>query len=69
MAKFFENKDISIMCPVCRKFLVKADKRDCSLHKLVCRSCGNWIWFNPKKKKAEVHIVPQRSSGSGMRLY
>ena len=44
---FYMNKDKSIMCPNCHKFLTKADKKDPRTHKLACKHCGKWIWYVP----------------------
>ena len=67
--KFYMNKDKSIMCPYCRKFLTKADKRDPHIHKLVCKHCGKWIHFIPKHNYFEVKKKPERKCSSGMRFY
>lgn len=44
---FYSNKDKSIMCPNCHKFLTKADSKDPRTHKLTCGHCGKWIWYVP----------------------
>ena len=44
---FYMNKDKSIMCPNCHKFLTKADSKDPRTHKLACRHCHKWIWYVP----------------------
>lgn len=66
----YENKDISIMCPNCRKFLVKADKRDQRIHKLACKHCRKWIWFIPADDEYRgIKPIPPRTQASGMRFY
>lgn len=69
MIQFYENKDKTIMCPECNKFLIKADKRDTKRHILMCRSCRKLIVFVPKTGYTEIHNVPQRKDSSGMRFY
>lgn len=66
---FYTNKDKSIICPYCRKFLTKADKRDPHIHKLVCKRCGKWIHFIPKNDYFEVKKKPERKCSSGMTFY
>lgn len=65
----YTNKDKSIMCPRCKNLLTKADKRDCTVHKLACRKCGKWIWFVPATDEFEIKEVPPRTTASGMRFY
>lgn len=67
--EFYENKDKSIMCPSCRKFMTRADKRDNTVHKLKCNNCSKWIWFIPKTGECTTHEVPERQSSSGKRFY
>lgn len=67
--KLYENKDISIMCPNCKKFLTKADKTDNRIHKLLCKHCRKWIWFTPGNDYREIKPMPERTQGSGMRFY
>lgn len=70
MAKMYENKDKSIMCPNCGKFLTKADSRDDRVHKLRCRHCWKWIHFKPcDEEDSMVKDVPQRHCSSGCRFY
>lgn len=66
---FFERKNKKIMCPNCKKFLTYADSRDNSIHKLRCKECNYWIWFNPSNNQSEIHKVPDRVSSSGKRFY
>lgn len=68
--KIYKEKNISIMCPKCRKFLTKADKSDPRVHKLACKNCGKWIWYipnNPDYRK--IKNIPDTRSSSGMRFY
>lgn len=67
--ELYLNKDKSIMCPYCKKFLTKADKRDTRWHKLKCKHCGKWIWFVPKTDEHKIKKVPERTSSSGMIFY
>ncbi|MCD7724301.1 MAG: hypothetical protein LUI12_01890 [Clostridiales bacterium] len=68
--EFYENKDISIMCPNCKKFLAKADKRDGTIHKKVCGFCHKWIWFKPNDKGyREIRDIPVRMTSAGMTFY
>lgn len=69
MARIFENKDISIMCPNCKKFLLMADKRDDRTNIIKCKHCGKLITFNPATNYREVCKVPPRTSSQGMRFY
>ena len=69
MAKFYERQDKTIKCPKCHKILTKADKRDDRVHKLACKRCGKWIWFNPKNDTYEIKDVPSRASSGAMRYY
>ena len=68
--EFYMNKDKSIMCPNCRKFLTKADSRDPIIHKLACRHCHKWIWYVPNDDDYfEIKEVPNSRSSSGMTFY
>ena len=68
--ELYENKDISVMCPNCGRFLNKADKRDGRIHKLKCRKCGKWIWYKPNDPSyRQIKEVPLRSSSSGINFY
>lgn len=72
MAEFYENKNVSIMCPNlrCGKFLTKADSRDGRIHKLVCKNCKKWIWFKPNDITwRKIKDKPLRTQGSGVRFY
>lgn len=70
MVELYENKDKSIMCPKCGKFLAKADARDPRVHKLVCRHCKKWIWFKPADDDyRKIKDVPERVSSSGKIFY
>lgn len=70
MAELYENKDLSIMCPNCGKFLTMSDKRDPRIHKLACRKCWKWIWWKPNNPEYRViKKIPERTSSSGLRFY
>ena len=67
---FYMNKDKSIMCPNCHKFLTKADKKDPRTHKLACKHCGKWIWYVPNDDdNFQIKEIPQSRSSSGMTFY
>lgn len=63
-----KKEKISIICPECKKFLTKAEN-DNKIHKLQCRNCRKWIWFNPMLDEYKVKETPQRHCASGMRFY
>lgn len=68
--KFYENKDKSIMCPYCHKFLAKADKDDPNIHKKACKNCHKWIWFKPNNDDyKKILEIPERTTSSGKRFY
>lgn len=68
--EFYMNKDKSIMCPNCRKFLTKSDSKDPRVHKLACRHCHKWIWYVPNDDDYfEIKEVPNSRSSSGMTFY
>ena len=67
--ELYENKDKSIMCPVCNKFLLKVDRRDPRKRRIKCRNCNNLIYFIPKADYFEVKKIPDTKSASGMRFY
>lgn len=67
--ELYENKDKSIMCPVCNKFLLKTDKRDPRERRIKCRNCRIIICFTPKTDHFEVKKIPDTKSASGMRFY
>lgn len=70
MAKFYENKDKEIICPICGNLLTLADGKDNRLHKLACKKCRKWIWFVPKnEKKTRIKNIPNRTQSSGMVFY
>lgn len=69
MARKYENKDKSIMCPNCNKLLTMADSKDPREHRLTCRRCGKWIWYVAKADVAVAHETPIRQSASGKRFY
>lgn len=70
MAELYSNKDKTIMCPNCRKFLTKADKRDGRVHRLACKHCGKWIFYKPNDDEYKrIKNVPERTCASGMRFY
>lgn len=60
---------IDIMCPKCKSFLVKADKRDRNVRKIKCNCCGKWIWFIAKTNYFEIRNIPERTTSSGVRFY
>lgn len=62
------DKQVSIICPNCRKFLTKTTKDD-RMHKLMCRKCFKWIWWNPTTNYYKVKEVPKRTQSSGRRFY
>ena len=68
---FYMNKDKSIMCPNCHKFLTKADsKKDPRTHKLSCKHCRKWIWYVPNNDDDfQIKEIPDRRSSNGMRFY
>lgn len=70
VVKFYLNKDKSIMCPKCGKFMGKYDKTDPTVHKLACKHCRKWIWFIPADDDyREIKKIPERMSSSGMDFY
>lgn len=67
---FYSNKDKSIICPNCHKFLTKADSKDPRTHKLTCGHCGKLIWYVPNDDdNFEIKEVPQSRTSSGMTFY
>lgn len=65
--KFYANKDKSIMCPNCRKFLTKANSKDPRTHKLACKHCHKWIWYVPNDDdNFQIKEIPDSRSSSGM---
>ncbi len=67
---FYMNKDKSIMCPNCRKFLTKADSKDPRTHKLACKHCYKWIWYVPNNNSNfQIKEIPDSRTSSGMRFY
>lgn len=69
MAKFFENKDYSLMCPNCNKFLVMVDKNDDRENIIKCKHCRKLITYIPLTGYRKVGKVPQMDSSSGKRFY
>lgn len=68
--EFYENKDISIICPKCKKFMLKADKRDKRIHKQECKHCRKWIWYIPSDPTyRKIKEVPLRQTSSGKIFY
>lgn len=67
--QIYNNKDISLMCPNCGKFLVKADKEDDRVHQIACKRCEKWIWITPKTGKYQIKPIPQRNTNSGKRFF
>lgn len=64
------NKDKSIMCPNCHKFLTKADSKDTRTHKLAYKHCHKWIWYVPNDDDDfQIKEIPQSRSSSGMTFY
>lgn len=59
----------SVMCPKCNKFLTKVDKTQNVVHKIACKHCGKWIWFNTAAEYMEIKDTPKRISASGCRFY
>lgn len=67
---FYMNKDKSIMCPNCHKFLTKADSKDSRTHKLACKHCHKWIWYVPNDDdNFQIKEIPDSRSSSGMTFY
>lgn len=68
---FYSNKDKSIICPNCHKFLTKADGKDPRTHKLMCGHCGKWIWYVPSDEDSfQIKEVPNnRTTSSGKTFY
>lgn len=69
MARFYENKDASIICPKCRKLLVKADRRDPNAHKIRCKNCKRYIMYTPLTGETEHIDLPERMTASGKVFY
>lgn len=69
MAEFFENKDYSLMCPNCNKFLLLVDKRDTRKNIIKCRHCGKLITYVPATNCREIGEVPLRDNAYGKRFY
>mgnify|MGYP000099321751 CR=1 FL=1 len=69
MVKIFDKKDISIMCPNCGKFLLKADRRDTRENQIKCRRCGKLITYVPSGDLREIKEPPERTTASGMRFF
>lgn len=64
---FYENKDISIVCPKCGKFLLKADKRDNRVSQKACRKCNKLITYKPSDRSfRKISEIPPRQSSSGV---
>lgn len=64
------EKDKTIMCPKCGKFLTKARSNENYIHKLACKNCNKWIWYNPTDDNySKVKEIPSRTTSSGMRFY
>jgi phage FluMu protein Com len=69
MAEFFENKDLSLMCPNCNKFLLQVDKRDTRKNIIKCKHCGKLITYVPATQEREISYVPLRDNAHGKRFY
>lgn len=67
--KLYTDKNKSIMCPYCKKFLTKADKEDPRTHQLKCKKCGKLILFVPKTGEFKIKKAPERTTSSGMVFY
>lgn len=68
--EFYNNKDKSIMCPKCKKFLTKADKNDPRIHKVACKHCHKWIWFIPSNDEYfKIKDIPPRTTAGGAIFY
>ena len=67
---FYNNKDKSIICPNCHKFLTKADSKDPRTHKLTCGHCGKWIWYVPNDEDSfQIKETPNNRTSSGKTFY
>ena len=68
---FYNNKDKTIICPNCHKFLTKADSKDTRTHKLTCGHCGKWIWYVPNDEDSfQIKEAPNnRTTSSGKTFY
>lgn len=70
MRKFFDKKDKVINCPNCGAFLTKADSQDRTVHKIACKKCKKWIWYNPSNDKFfKIREIPERTQSSGKVFY
>lgn len=68
--ELFENKDISVMCPICHRFLTKADSKDYRKHKMACKKCKRIIVFIPKEPwNTKTMPIPERDTSAGKRFY
>ena len=67
---FYNNKDKSIICPNCHKFLTKADSKDPRTHKLACKHCHKWIWYvSNDDDDFQIKEIPQSRTSSGMTFF
>lgn len=67
--ELYSNKDREIFCPRCKKFLVKADRRDTTQNKIACKDCKILVWYVPKTCKRIVTEIPPRKTISGKIFY
>lgn len=65
----FDRKDMDIICPSCKKVVVKADKRDYHKKYIKCAKCNILVFYTPATKEISVDKVPPRKSSSGKRFY
>lgn len=62
--EFYENKDKAILCPLCKKLLIRVDKRDNRENYKRCKNCNKLIYYIPLTGKTRVTRVPERPSSS-----
>lgn len=59
----------TINCPKCGHYLTECDAEKDIIHKLKCKHCGKWIWWNPVTNYFEAKRVPERATSAGVRFY
>lgn len=66
---FYNEKDLDIICPSCKRVVIKADKRDYHTNYIKCSKCNKLVVYTPCTREVRNAKIPARQSSSGKRFY
>lgn len=65
----FDKKDMDIICPKCKRVVIKADSRDHHTKHIACKRCSVLVCYTPILEEVYTRPIPIRETSSGKRFY